>query len=147
MIGYPNLHLRHGTSDRRISRPSFQITTFQTIVGLVLVTLLIEGLLAARFFIQMAADTSLGVNKALLSATSILVAPFSRFETSQVESERASGFFDFATVLAAEFYLIAAIVIGLLVLIVPVVVRQLAALYSVVAHRGRHRVRRTRRVA
>jgi uncharacterized membrane protein len=147
MIGYPNLHLRHGTSVRRMPGPSLRITTFQAIMGLVLLTLMVEGLLAARFFIQMAADTSLGVNRALLSATSILVAPFSRFETSQVESERASGFFDFATVLAAEFYLIAAIVIGLLVLIIPVVVRQLVALYRLAAHRGRQRVRRARRAA
>jgi uncharacterized membrane protein len=147
MIGYPNLHLRHGASVRRMPRPSLRITTFQAIIGLVLVTLSIEGLLAARFFIQLAADTSLGVNKALLSATNILVSPFSRFETSHVESERASGFFDFATVVAAEFYLIAAIVIGLLVVIVPVIIRQLAALYSLAAHRGRRRVRRARRVA
>jgi hypothetical protein len=92
-------------------------STSAVIGGIIGFGLLVEGLLALRLWVQLTPSKESGLICALASLAGIFVAPFKTFDPSGVETKTA-GFFEFSTLLAAEFYLIsfAIFVVGYLLL-------------------------------
>jgi hypothetical protein len=74
----------------------------QLIALLILATIVVEGLLGLRFFVQITGHYS----PAVMRYSEPLVSPFKEYEPSH--SEKATGVFEYSTVLAAEVYLVIA---------------------------------------
>jgi uncharacterized membrane protein YciS (DUF1049 family) len=76
---------------------------------------IIEALLAARLWLQMTTNApSSGLEALVISITDVLVSPFRGYETAVI-GERASGIFEFSTLVAVEAYLIGTLVIVLMI--------------------------------
>jgi hypothetical protein len=85
-------------------RTSFGISPLLVIALIFLAVLTVEGLLAARFWIQLAAvDAPDGITRAVLDLTHPLVAPFA---DAQESAQQQVGSFERKTLLAGMAYLI-----------------------------------------
>jgi hypothetical protein len=88
----------------------------QLIALLILATVVVEGLLAFRFFVQITGNYS----PAVMQYSEPLVAPFKEYEPSY--SEKATGVFEYSTVLAAEVYLVIAAALVTWLVFTPVLI-------------------------
>lgn len=96
---------------RRAAGAGFGVrpAALRSMLAIIAVWFVAELLLAARFWIQLTAtDVSAGFNNAVLDLTRPLVLPF---EDVQQASERTTGTFEYGTVMAAEVFLVIAIVL------------------------------------
>jgi hypothetical protein len=88
----------------------------QFLALLILAAVLVEGLLALRFFVQVSGNYS----PAVMQFSEPLVSPFKEYEPSY--SEKTTGVFEYSTVLAAEVYLVIAAVLVIWIALIPVAV-------------------------
>jgi hypothetical protein len=88
----------------------------QFIALLILATLVVEGLLGLRFFVQITGNYS----PAVMKYSEPLVSPFKEYEPS--DSEKATGVFEYSTVLAAEVYLVIAAALVTWLVFTPVLI-------------------------
>jgi hypothetical protein len=88
----------------------------QLIALLILATVVVEGLLGLRFFVQITGNYS----PAVMKYSEPLVSPFKEYEPSY--SEKATGVFEYSTVLAAEVYLVIAAALVTWLVFTPVLI-------------------------
>jgi hypothetical protein len=88
----------------------------QLIALLILATVVVEGLLGLRFFVQITGNYS----PAVMKYSEPLVSPFKEYEPS--DSEKTTGVFEYSTVLAAEVYLVIAAALVTWLVFTPVLI-------------------------
>jgi hypothetical protein len=88
----------------------------QLIALLILATIVVEGLLGLRFFVQITGNYSPDV----MRYSEPLVSPFKEYEPSY--SEKTTGVFEYSTVLAAEVYLVIAAALITWLVFTPVLI-------------------------
>jgi len=117
--------------DSSTSLPALRLTKGRFVLLLCVMACVTEVLLAVRFVVQF---TGMGWSLVVL-LTEPLVAPFRSFEPST--TEKTTGVFEFATVLAAEAYLLAFVLILTLAAGLPLLCLLAKAVYFTLCEVGR----------